>query len=40
MITKEKKLEIFEETISYLRKKFVESNKEHISEQYRKLPLA
>ncbi|EPA06618.1 hypothetical protein BG20_I2165 [Candidatus Nitrosarchaeum limnium BG20] len=39
MITKEQKLEIFEKTISYLRKKFVESNKEYHSEQYRKLPL-
>ncbi|WP_280924456.1 hypothetical protein [Nitrosopumilus ureiphilus] len=39
MITKEQKLEIFEDTISDLRKKFVESNKERLSEQYRKLPL-
>jgi len=39
MITKEKKLEIFEETISYLRKKYVASN-ELPFEKYRKLPLA
>ena len=40
MITKEEKIEIFEKTISYLRKRFVESNEEYPSEQYRKLPLA
>jgi hypothetical protein len=39
MITKEEKLEIFETTISNLRKKFVQSNNEILFEKYRRLPL-
>jgi hypothetical protein len=38
MITKEEKLEIFENIISNLRKNLVESNNEQ-SEKYRRLPL-
>jgi len=39
MITKEEKLEIFENIISNLRKNLVESNNEQLSEKYRRLPL-
>ena len=39
MLTKEEKLEIFENTISHLQKKFVDSNNEYLSEKYRRLPL-
>jgi hypothetical protein len=38
-MTKEKREKIFEEIISGLRKKFNHSNKEHLSEKYRRLPL-
>jgi len=38
-MTKEEREEIFEEIISGLRKKFVHSDKEHLSEKYRRLSL-
>jgi hypothetical protein len=38
-MTKEKREKIFEEIISGLRKKFNHSDKEHLSEKYRRLPL-
>ena len=39
MITKEEKLEIFENIISNLRKNHVESKNEQLVEKYRRLPL-
>jgi len=38
-MTKEEREEIFEEIISGLRKKFIHSDKERLSEKYRRLPL-
>jgi len=39
MITKEQKLEIFENIFSRLRKKLVDSKNEQLSEKFRRLPL-
>jgi hypothetical protein len=39
MITKEQKIEIFENMFSSLRKKLIQSNTERLSEKYRRLPL-
>jgi len=38
-MTKEEREKIFEEIISGLRKKFIHSDKEHLSEKYRRLSL-
>jgi hypothetical protein len=38
-MTKEEREKIFKEIISGLRKKFVHSDKEYLSEKYRRLPL-
>jgi hypothetical protein len=38
-MTKEEREKIFEEIISGFRKKFIRSDKEHLSENYRRLPL-
>jgi len=38
-MTKEKREKIFEEIISGLGNKFIHSDKEHLSEKYRRLPL-
>ncbi|MGV7225985.1 MAG: hypothetical protein ACQ9CV_03555 [Nitrosopumilus sp.] len=39
MITKEEKLEIFENIFSDLRRNLVESKNEELAEKYRRLPL-
>jgi len=38
-MTKEEREKIFEEIILGLRKKFIHSDKEYLSEKYRRLPL-
>jgi len=38
-MTKEEREKIFEEIISGFRKKFIHFDKEHLSENYRRLPL-